>query len=139
MESEIDFSPSIGVVGMAVPLHPVPSSSNNGTTLDWSKPSSEDEKSERRWTLSMSKRKNKDQVPILSSVAMEKQQVSYIGAPNLMELGFVAHIFRKINSITSKLTQALSLCERPRSLLNSFGEDIILFIGRWVRNLAFSI
>ncbi|KAJ7246317.1 hypothetical protein B0H12DRAFT_1126669 [Mycena haematopus] len=40
--------------------HPVPSSSDEGTTLDWSGIGTEDERPERRWTMSITKRKDKD-------------------------------------------------------------------------------
>lgn len=72
-DSEIDFSPAVNVV----PLHPVPSSSDGGATLDWSSPAS-DEGRERRWSLSRSKRRSKDHLSFSASRAtIEKQEAVY--------------------------------------------------------------
>ncbi|KAF7311109.1 hypothetical protein HMN09_00655100 [Mycena chlorophos] len=53
--------------GLKIANHPVPSSSDEGTTLDWSGIGSDDDK-ERRWTMSMSRRKEKDKQPSDSAV-----------------------------------------------------------------------
>jgi hypothetical protein len=74
--SEIDFSPSTGGV---VPLHPVPSSSNHGETLDWTGSQSDDEKSERRWPLSITKRKSRDKITHVNAASVEKQESIYSG------------------------------------------------------------
>ncbi|PCH34002.1 hypothetical protein WOLCODRAFT_94617 [Wolfiporia cocos MD-104 SS10] len=71
-DSEVDFSPSIGTM----PLHPVPSSANGGATLDWTGSTSEDEKSEKRWSLTLAKRKHRDKVPS-SRVFVEQQDSLY--------------------------------------------------------------
>lgn len=55
-ESEVDFSPSVGTSAG----HPVPRSTDDGATLDWSGEKSADEKLDRRWTLSIAKRKPRD-------------------------------------------------------------------------------
>lgn len=76
MESEIDFSPSVG----AIPHHPVPSSSNNGATLDWTGSGSEDERDGKRWSLSLAKRRHKDKFPYYANKAVvEKQESVYAG------------------------------------------------------------
>ena len=75
-ESEIDFSPSVG----GVPLHPVPSSSNGGATLDWTGSASEDER-DKRWSLSISKRKHRDKTSFYATRSIvEKQETLYVGA-----------------------------------------------------------
>jgi hypothetical protein len=74
--SEIDFSPSTGGI---VPLHPVPSSSNHGETLDWTGSQSDDEKSERRWPLSITKRKSRDKITHVNVASVEKQESIYSG------------------------------------------------------------
>ena len=75
-ESEIDFSPSVG----GVPLHPVPSSSNGGATLDWTGSASEDER-DKRWSLSISKRKHRDKTAFFATRSIvEKQEGLYVGA-----------------------------------------------------------
>ena len=71
--SEIDFSPSTAIT----PIHPVPTSSNGGTTLDWTGPLSDDE---RKWTLSMSRAKSKDKLPQASKAVVEKQNSLFAGA-----------------------------------------------------------
>ncbi|KAJ7751280.1 hypothetical protein DFH07DRAFT_745553 [Mycena maculata] len=55
--------------------HPIPTSSDEGTTLDWSGLGSEDDKLERRWTLSVSKRKDRDKHP--SNSAVETRESMY--------------------------------------------------------------
>lgn len=80
LESEIDFSPSVGNDTM-VGAHPVPMSSNDGTTLDWAGSHSEDEKPDKRWSL-RSKRKPKDKGTGNSSKdVVEKQKALYAGKP----------------------------------------------------------
>ncbi|KAF7303255.1 hypothetical protein MKEN_01289500 [Mycena kentingensis (nom. inval.)] len=59
--------------GLKLVNHPVPSSSDEGTTLDWSGLGSEDDKHERRWTMSISgKRKDKEKQP--SDMAVETRE-----------------------------------------------------------------
>ncbi|EPQ60381.1 hypothetical protein GLOTRDRAFT_67962 [Gloeophyllum trabeum ATCC 11539] len=73
-ESDIDFSPSVGVTH----LHPVPTSSNDGATLDWSRAGPPGYKPEhRRWTLSLSKGKAKERTPSLGKGVVEKQDFLY--------------------------------------------------------------
>ncbi|CAL1694940.1 unnamed protein product [Somion occarium] len=72
IESEVDFSPSVGTV----PLHPVPASSNGGATLDWAGFSSEEEKLDKRWSISI-KRKPKDRTPLPNRTIIEKQDTLY--------------------------------------------------------------
>ncbi|GJE85853.1 hypothetical protein PsYK624_019320 [Phanerochaete sordida] len=73
VESEIDFSPSVGVM----PPHPVPLSSNGGATLDWTGSNSEDER-DKRWSLSITKRRHKDRYPLgASRTVVEKQESIY--------------------------------------------------------------
>ncbi|KAF9269977.1 hypothetical protein L218DRAFT_913882 [Marasmius fiardii PR-910] len=83
---DIDFSPSteptthsapVVLLGpKKVPNHPVPWSSDDGSTLDWSG-MHEDDKSERRWTLSISKSKGKDKDQLTSFTPIEKQESLY--------------------------------------------------------------
>lgn len=68
---DIDFSPSV----QAVPLHPVPLSSNAGATLDWTGSQSEEEKLERRWSLG--KRKGKDRASFSNKAVLEKQDTLF--------------------------------------------------------------
>lgn len=70
---DIDFSPSV----QAVPLHPVPLSSNAGATLDWTGSQSEEERLEKRWTLG--KRKGKDRPSFSNKAVLEKQDTLFAG------------------------------------------------------------
>ncbi|OAX35281.1 hypothetical protein K503DRAFT_697262 [Rhizopogon vinicolor AM-OR11-026] len=69
--SDIDFSPSV----QAAPPHPVPISSNGGATLDWTGSQSEEEKQERRWSLS--KRKSKERPSSSNITIFEKQDTLF--------------------------------------------------------------
>ena len=72
VESEVDFSPSIG----AAPNHPVPSSSDHGATLDWTASSSDDER-DRRWPM-LAKRRAKEK-GIANRAVVENQESLYSG------------------------------------------------------------
>ena len=61
-------------------LHPVPTSTNDGATLDWTGTLSEEDKSDRKWSLSMTKRRPKEKpLPALSKDALEKQEAAFSG------------------------------------------------------------
>jgi hypothetical protein len=112
-ETEIDFRPSTCPSSSASPLHPVPTSSNGGTLLDWSSASLHNEKQERRWTLSITKRKDKDKLPILESISMVEQDSLY--ARTLLSF---PHPFSTDKSLLKKKllksrhAQALGRCAR---------------------------
>lgn len=69
--SDIDFSPST----ITSLLHPVPTSLDNGMTLDWS---SFDDKHESKWRLNGTKRRGKEALPP-SAVIREQQEIAYAG------------------------------------------------------------
>lgn len=68
--SDVDFGPSVGSSSVA-DGHPVPSSSDNGDTLDWSGVSSDGEK---RWSLTI-RRKGKDVSPHLNILVQQQDKV----------------------------------------------------------------
>ena len=72
VESEIDFSPSVGVI----PPHPVPSSANGGATLDWTGSGSEDDR-DKRWSLSITKRRHHKHSLSVSRPVVEQQESLY--------------------------------------------------------------
>lgn len=77
VEPEIDFSPSVG----AAPLHPVPTSTNGGVTLDWTVPAYEDDKQDKRWRTLSIKRKPKEKSSMPSNrEVIEKQDTLYSGS-----------------------------------------------------------
>jgi hypothetical protein len=72
----LDFSPSVGIDH----LHPVPTSTDDGATLDWGGTLSEEDKSDRKWPLSLTKRKPKDKPsPSLSRDALDRQVAAFSG------------------------------------------------------------
>jgi hypothetical protein len=79
-ETEIDFGPSTGFAIATTSLHPVPTSLDNGAVLDWTGTSGNEEKFERRWTLSISRRKEKDRPQDLGPMGMEKQELLHASA-----------------------------------------------------------
>lgn len=61
-------------------LHPVPTSTDDGGILDWGGTLSEEDKADKKWTLSLTKRKRKDNhSPVLSKDALERQEVTFSG------------------------------------------------------------
>ena len=79
-ETEIDFGPSTGFAIATTSLHPVPTSLDNGAVLDWTGTSGNEEKYERRWTLSISRRKEKDRPQDLGPMGIEKQEILHASA-----------------------------------------------------------
>ena len=76
LDSELDFSPSVGIDR----LHPVPISTDDGATLDWGGIFSEEDRSDRKWSLSLTKRKPKDKpFPTHSRDALERQEAAFSG------------------------------------------------------------
>ena len=73
LSSDVDFSPLTG----ASTVHPVPASLDNGITLDWSGLAG-NEKSERRWKLSTTRRRENEQLPHLSLI-VDQQEKTHSG------------------------------------------------------------
>ena len=71
--SDIDFSPSTGIFDPPVQAHPIPSSLDNGTTLDWTGTVSED--GDKRWGITIGRRKDKDRLPPLRVVVDQQEQI----------------------------------------------------------------
>ena len=70
--SEVDFSPSTGWFDLPSKLHPIPTSLDNGITLDWTGGSGHEE---RRWTKSIVKKRDKDILPPLGVMVDEQEQM----------------------------------------------------------------
>ncbi|KAJ2929400.1 hypothetical protein H1R20_g7700, partial [Candolleomyces eurysporus] len=73
--SDIDFSPAKGGPSSTDYSHPVPTSLDNGKTLDWGSPYTDDDKSDKRWPL-IGKRKERDKILPLNALA-EQQETIY--------------------------------------------------------------
>ncbi|KAK0466458.1 uncharacterized protein EV420DRAFT_1511717 [Desarmillaria tabescens] len=134
--SEIDFSPSTGSTRVSVELHPIPASADNGSTLDWSGSNQGEDRVERRWTLSMSKRKGKEKEPPISVNALEAQESQY--AVKLSRIKTVAspQTKRKRDITANQLQRQYGL------IYNSIASDSpscpfdILKVGRWWENVS---
>lgn len=81
LESDLDFSPSVGIDR----LHPVPTSVDDGATLDWGGTLSEEDKPDRKWPLSITMRRHKDKpLPVLSKDSLERQEAAFSGKVLMM-------------------------------------------------------
>lgn len=71
----VDFSPSIG----KTKSHPIPTSADDGATLDWSGTlTSDDEKRERKWSVHLTRKPSKEKYPPVSRKReLEKQTLAY--------------------------------------------------------------
>ncbi|KAI0652002.1 hypothetical protein C8Q79DRAFT_935724 [Trametes meyenii] len=123
-DSEIDFSPATG----SAPPHPVPSSSDGGATLDWSVHSSEEAR-ERRWSISITKRKGKG--PSLGSPrdVIEKQEVLYTDKLQLLRTRAKPHTLRKASITSDQLERKYRLL-MPRGSAPGIN---LLEVTRWYR------
>jgi hypothetical protein len=74
LPQEVDFSPSTGSKLRGA----VPRSNDSGDTLDWSNSDTDLERTERRWALSVTKRRASDVVP--TPAHLEKSAALYNGA-----------------------------------------------------------
>ena len=74
----LDFSPSVGIR----PLHPIPLSSNDGTTLDWSGEHADEERQDKRWSIPLHRKVSREKLPPRKASAtetVEKQESLYAG------------------------------------------------------------
>lgn len=76
--SDPDFSPAVASFGFPTHERPVPSSTDNGRTLDWTGAVADDH--ERRWAMPLGKRKEKDKFAPLT-ISIEEQETVHKGAP----------------------------------------------------------
>lgn len=123
-DTEVDFSPSIGTM----PLHPVPSSSNGGATLDWTGSTSEDEKAEKRWPLHLPKRKHKDRSSLPSSRnVVEKQDTIYADKLARIRSSVQGHTLRKAEITSDQLQR------RYHMLLSHQPSINLLQVAHWYK------
>ena len=76
VESELDFAPRVGLEH----LHPVPLSFNDGRTLDWGPDPSQEEGNERKWPISMHKRKRERHQSTPGKEVLDRQVARWNGA-----------------------------------------------------------
>lgn len=77
--SDLDFSPATRTQSPSAYPHPVPTSLDNGKTLDWTGSYPEEEKLEKRWPR-IGKKKDKEKILPLAALA-EQQEHLYHGEP----------------------------------------------------------
>ncbi|KAJ7170085.1 hypothetical protein C8R46DRAFT_1091080 [Mycena filopes] len=121
---ETQFSPTPGQSSAPV-AHPVPSSSDEGTTLDWSGVGADEDRLERRWTMSITKRKDKEKPP--SNNAVETRESMYAAK--------IRQIRTKVSArALEKAAQARDQIERRYSVIASSTPSDgvnILKVARW--------
>jgi hypothetical protein len=101
----LDFSPSVGIDR----LHPVPTSTDDGATLDWGGTLSEEDKADKKWTISLPKRKPKDKPSLaLSKDALERQEVTFSGKDRNTGGHAASHIMSQRESPGSNRSQNLT-------------------------------
>jgi hypothetical protein len=72
--SDVDFSPSTAIPEFFVqPSHPIPSSLDNGITLDWTGALADD--ADKRWSISIGRKKEKDKLPPLGAMVDQQHQL----------------------------------------------------------------
>ncbi|KAI0752206.1 hypothetical protein BC629DRAFT_1739397 [Irpex lacteus] len=126
VESEVDFSPSIG----AAPIHPVPSSSDNGATLDWTASSSDDER-DRRWPL-LAKKRTKERGSA-SKAVVENQESLYSEKLAQIKARVKPHTLRKAAITGEQLQRRYSvLLDSTRPATTFFRRPLPL---TWLKHL----
>ena len=82
----------------------MPTSTDDGATLDWGGNLSEEDKSDRKWSLSLTKRKPKDKpFPTLSREVLERQEATFSGNAyvSYSPRGLSCNVIEKISRIKS--------------------------------------
>ncbi|KDR85432.1 hypothetical protein GALMADRAFT_234305 [Galerina marginata CBS 339.88] len=97
--SDVDFSPSTGVFDLPIQRHPVPFSTDNGLTLDWTGTHSDD--GDRRW-MGIGKKKEKDRLPPLG-LMLEQQEQAYEAKLLQIRQSLSAQSSRKADIISDQL------------------------------------
>ncbi|KAF9527706.1 hypothetical protein CPB83DRAFT_767869 [Crepidotus variabilis] len=104
--SEVDFSPSTGGFDVQHKPHPVPSSADNGASLDWTGGTSSD--GERKWTKSIVRKRDKDTLPPLG-VMMDQQEQLHKDKLAKINNFASAQTRRKANITSEQLSRRYSL------------------------------
>ncbi|KAF8415052.1 hypothetical protein L210DRAFT_3432725 [Boletus edulis BED1] len=129
LPSEVDFSPST----RSVPPHPVPLSSNGGATLDWTGSHSEDDKLDRRWTISRGKRKAKEKMLPSSKPIVEKQETLFTDRISRIRAEASAPTVRKAAIVSEQLGRRYNILYAS---LASGGPVGLAEIVRWYAGLG---
>ncbi|KAG7452358.1 uncharacterized protein BT62DRAFT_299890 [Guyanagaster necrorhizus] len=133
--SEIDFSPSTGNAHVNVEPHPIPTSVDNGSTLDWGGSNQGEDRTERRWTLSMSKRKGKEKEPPISVNALEAQESQYTVKLSRIKTVASPQTKRKRDITANQLERQYRLIYNSIAPDSPPGHYHILEVARWWGNV----
>lgn len=106
----VDFSPSVG----RTPKHPVPTSVDDGLTLDWSGTVSEDDRRDRKWSMPL-RRSSREKYPHISNkVLIQKQEALYAGKYIIKFLKGYILLKLQRSSQESRTRLAPKACAKPR-------------------------
>ncbi|KAK2461573.1 hypothetical protein APHAL10511_006036 [Amanita phalloides] len=120
LDADVDFGPSVGSSNTVADGHPVPSSSDNGLTLDWSGVRSDGDK---RWSLSI-KRKGKDTSPHLNILVQQQDKVHLERLEKIQRQASRATL-QKASITSDQLTRRYAL------LNSSYPPPKITDVARW--------
>ncbi|PPR08127.1 hypothetical protein CVT24_012371 [Panaeolus cyanescens] len=108
--SDVDFSPSVGLLESISNSHPVPTSIDNGDTLDWTGTTSEE--SDHRWAKALGKRRERDRLPPLGVIVDEQEQIFEKKLSSIRNR-MSAQTRRKASIISDQLERRYNLLEGP--------------------------
>ncbi|KAI0308180.1 hypothetical protein B0F90DRAFT_130923 [Multifurca ochricompacta] len=131
LESELDFSPSVGIDH----LHPVPTSMDDGATLDWGGTLSEEDKADRRWSLSITKRKPKDRpIVALSKDALERQESNFSERISRIKAFSQPHTLKKATITADQLRRRYAFLSTALKTEPRAGNPILTVV-KWCAGL----
>lgn len=144
--SDIDFSPSTAVYDQAKQTHPIPSSVDNGITLDWTGSNSED--SDKRW-MGIGKKKDREKLPPLELMVGQQEHfyegkfwLSRVNAFNYTQ-GYLAKLLRIKDSLSAQTIRKAEitsdqLARRYNLIYDSLGRTgytlNLVAVSRWYRS-----
>ncbi|KAH9954401.1 hypothetical protein BC827DRAFT_1272640 [Russula dissimulans] len=127
LESELDFSPSVGIDR----LHPVPTSTDAGGTLDWGGTLFEEDKSDKKWPLSLTKRKPKDRTfPALSKDVLERQELAFSERISRIKASARPHTLKKAAITAGQLRRRYDFLSNVLKTEPKAGNPI-LAVAKW--------
>ncbi|EAU92769.2 hypothetical protein CC1G_01814 [Coprinopsis cinerea okayama7 len=128
-QSDLDFSPSTGGGLFQIPIyaHPVPTSLDNGRTLDWTGTGTEDDR-DRKWHLG--KRKEKDRILPLGVMA-EQQEAMYQERLNKIKSHASQQTHKKASITKQQLSRRYKLLDDSQKSPDEYDHFNFLNVARW--------
>ncbi|KAF5352719.1 hypothetical protein D9756_006000 [Leucocoprinus leucothites] len=111
--SDVDFSPSTRRPPMQAPQHPVPSSLDNGLTLDWGSSALDEDKNDRRWSLST---RRKGKMPPLE-LMQDQQEKNYRERLSKLRASASSQTLRKAAMTSDQLQRRYSVFQDTQNNL----------------------